>query len=38
MATYEFDGISTEQFNEQDKTEKFYEMYDGTKRTFYSRT
>ena len=30
MATYEFDGISTEQFNEQDRTDKFYEMYDGT--------
>ena len=30
MATYEFNGISTEQFNPTDRTDKFYEMYDGT--------
>ena len=30
MATYEFDGISTEQFNAQDREQNFVELYDGT--------
>ena len=30
MATYEFNGISTEDFNPQDRENEFTEMYDGT--------